>query len=89
MNHFDHKVGANAGLVQRSWDEQEHVRAAAPNDDWRWQQELNRISFRARDLLGDIGASLAQALLKVSAYSSKIIGVFSLLISETERGLIT
>ena len=26
----------------RSWDEQEHVRAADPNGDWRWEQELGR-----------------------------------------------
>ena len=26
----------------RYWDEQEHIRAADPNDDWQWQQELGR-----------------------------------------------
>ena len=32
---------ADAPLLQH-WDEQPHVLASDPNDDWQWQQELGR-----------------------------------------------
>lgn len=34
-------TAADAPLL-RHWDEQPHVLASDPNDDWQWEQELGR-----------------------------------------------
>jgi aminoglycoside 6'-N-acetyltransferase len=38
----------------RHWDEQPHVIAAAPNDDWGWEIELNRSPDWREQLIAEL-----------------------------------
>jgi aminoglycoside 6'-N-acetyltransferase len=45
---------ANAPLL-RYWDEQPHVIAADPNDDWNWETELTRAPAWRSQLMAELG----------------------------------
>lgn len=38
----------------RRWDEQPHVRASNPNDDWNWEYELGRTPEWREHLIGEL-----------------------------------
>lgn len=38
----------------RHWDEQEHVLASDPNDDWDWEMELKRQPFWREQLIAEL-----------------------------------
>lgn len=42
-------------LLLRHWDEQPHVIAADPNDDWGWEVELARMSPWREQLMAELG----------------------------------
>lgn len=39
----------------RHWDEQPHVIASDPNDDWHWEEELERIPDWREQLIAEVG----------------------------------
>ncbi len=43
----------NLGLLRR-WDEQPHVLASDPNDDWAWETELARNPPWREQLIGEV-----------------------------------
>jgi hypothetical protein len=45
MNITDDAIAATSADLQllRHWDEQPHIIASDPNDDWGWEVELERI----------------------------------------------
>jgi aminoglycoside 6'-N-acetyltransferase len=42
-------------VLLRHWDEQPHVIAADPNDDWHWESELNRTPSWREQLIAELG----------------------------------
>lgn len=42
--------------ILRHWDEQPHVIASDPNDDWQWETELARSPDWREQLIAEIGA---------------------------------
>jgi len=41
--------------ILRHWDEQPHVIASDPNDDWHWEVELDRTPDWREQLIAEIG----------------------------------
>ncbi|MBR9918584.1 acetyltransferase [bacterium] len=40
--------------ILKFWDQQEHVIASAPNDDWNWEEELQRTPEWRQQLIAEI-----------------------------------